>query len=170
MRLDYCNDKVFICFYLSSIFLLLYDLWPWRSGLRRCATCRKLADSIPDGFDEIFHWSNPSGRNTTLRPTQSLREMSTRDFAWVGGWGGGRRPVCMADNLTTFMCWSSRNSGSLNFLDPVGMSRPAQGYLYFFITNDQRPVNSDNLNKRGNVRINVTLRQFRLTIFALVKQ
>ena len=35
-----------------------------------------------------------------------------------GGWGGvwcwWRWPVCRADDLVTIMCWSSRNSGSLN--------------------------------------------------------
>ena len=33
------------------------------------------------------------------------------------------RPVCRADNLTTFICWLSRNSGSLNFL---GTWKPVQ--------------------------------------------
>ena len=32
--------------------------------------------------------------------------------------GGERRPVPRADNITTFMCRLSRNSGSLNLLGP----------------------------------------------------
>jgi hypothetical protein len=31
---------------------------------------------IPDGVIGIFHWHNPSGRNTALGSTRSLREMS----------------------------------------------------------------------------------------------
>ena len=38
----------------------------WRSGLRHCATIRKVVGSIPDGFIGIFHWHNPSGRTMAL--------------------------------------------------------------------------------------------------------
>jgi len=31
--------------------------------------------------------------------------------------------VLEADNLTTFMCWMSWNSGSLNLLEPSGPQR-----------------------------------------------
>ena len=34
-----------------------------------------------------------------------------------------------ADDLTTFMCLLSRNSGSLNHLEPSGLSRDVQGQL-----------------------------------------
>ena len=37
-----------------------------------------------------------------------LTEMSTRDISWRG-----RRSVHRADRLNTFMCWLSRNPGSL---------------------------------------------------------
>ena len=54
----------------------------WRSWLRHCATTRKVAGSIPDGFIGIFHWHNPSGRTVALGSTQPLTEMSTRDISW----------------------------------------------------------------------------------------
>ena len=54
----------------------------WRSWLRHCATSRKVAGSIPDGVTAIFHWLNPSGRTVTLRSTQPLTEMSTRNISW----------------------------------------------------------------------------------------
>ena len=44
--------------------------------------------------------------------TQPLTEMSTRNISREEG----RHPVHRADNLTTFMCQMSRNSGSLNLL------------------------------------------------------
>ena len=52
----------------------------WRSGLRYCATSRKIAGSIPDGVIVIFHGQNPSGRTVTLGLTQSLTEMRTRNI------------------------------------------------------------------------------------------
>ena len=36
----------------------------------------------------------------------------------------------MADNITTYMCRLSRNSGSLNLLKPYG---PVQGQLYLYL-------------------------------------
>ena len=56
---------------------------------------------------------NPSGRTVSLGSTQSPNEMSTRVFP-----GEQRRPVRRANNLATFMCGLSGNSGSLNFLEP----------------------------------------------------
>ena len=54
----------------------------WRSRLRRCATSRKVAGSIPGGVIGFFHWHNPSGRTMALRSTQPVTEMSTRDVSW----------------------------------------------------------------------------------------
>jgi hypothetical protein len=61
----------------------------------------------------FFYSLNPSGCSMALGSYHPLTEMSTRDIS--GGW---MRPVCGADNLTTFMCWMSRNCGSLNLLEP----------------------------------------------------
>ena len=46
--------------------------------LRRCATNRKVAGTIPEGVIGIFHWHN---RTMALGSTQPLTEMSTR-IAW----------------------------------------------------------------------------------------
>jgi hypothetical protein len=54
----------------------------WRIWLRHCATCRKIAGSIPDGVTGIFQWLNPSGRIVVLGSTQLLTEMSTRNLPW----------------------------------------------------------------------------------------
>ena len=61
--------------------------------LRHCATSRKVAGSIPDGVNGIFH----SGRTMALGSSQSLTEMSTRNIS-----RGYRRSVLRADNLTAF--------------------------------------------------------------------
>jgi hypothetical protein len=50
--------------------------------LRNCATNRKVAGSIPDGFIGIFHLHNPSGRTMAIGLTQPLSEMSTRNISW----------------------------------------------------------------------------------------
>jgi hypothetical protein len=39
-----------------------------------------------------------------------------------------------ADNLTTFMCRLSRNSGASTFWNPKGLSRPVAGKLYLYLT------------------------------------
>jgi hypothetical protein len=67
--------------------------------LRRYATNRKVAGSIQDDVNGIFHWHNPSDRTMDLGSTQPLTEMSTRRIS-----RGSMRPVRKADNLTTFLC------------------------------------------------------------------
>jgi len=94
----------------------------WHSWLRHCATSRKVTGSIPYGVNGIFHWHNPSGHTVTLGLTPSLTEMSTRN----------RRPVCRADNLTTFMCRLSWNRGASTYWNPQGLSRPVMGLLYLY--------------------------------------
>jgi len=55
-----------------------------RNGLwlRRCATNRKVAGSIPDGVIGICHWHKPSDRTMALGSTQPLTEISTRRISW----------------------------------------------------------------------------------------
>ena len=50
--------------------------------LRRCATNRKVAGSIPDGVNGNFHWHNAYDRNKDLESTQPLTEMSNRSTSW----------------------------------------------------------------------------------------
>jgi hypothetical protein len=66
----------------SATFMSLWGTTRWRSSLRRCATSRKVAGSIPDGVIGIFHCHNPSGRTMALELTQPLRETSTRNISW----------------------------------------------------------------------------------------
>jgi hypothetical protein len=66
-----------------------------------------------------------SGHIVALGSTQPLTEMSTRSLSW--GW---RRPVRRADNLTTYMCRLSINSGASASRNPKGLSRPVAGKLY----------------------------------------
>jgi len=78
----------------------------WCSWLRHCGICRKVG-------------------TVALGLTHPLTEMSTRDIS--GGW---RRPVLRADNLAISLCRLSRNSGSLNLVEPYVLSRPVQRLLY----------------------------------------
>jgi hypothetical protein len=55
-----------------------------------------------------------------LGSTQSLTEMSTRNISW-------------GVNLTTFMCWLSRNLGAPTSWNPQGLSRPVMGLLYLYL-------------------------------------
>ena len=51
-----------------------------RGGTGHSATNRKVAGSIPDGVNGIFHWHNPSGCTTTLGLNLPLTEMGTTNF------------------------------------------------------------------------------------------
>ena len=95
----------------------------WRSWLRHCATNRMVAGSIPDGVIGIFQWLNPSGRTMALRSTRPLTGISTRNLPC-----DVKTAVRMADNLTTFMCQLSRNSGAWTSWNPKGLSRPVAGF------------------------------------------
>ena len=72
----------------TGSFQTLYRLLYIRLGtavaqwLRRCATNREVAGSIPDGVIGIFHWHHPSDRTMALESTQPLTEMSTRSISW----------------------------------------------------------------------------------------
>ena len=46
--------------------------------------------------------------------------------------GGWRRPVCKADNLTTFMCWFSLNLETSTSWNSQVLSRPLQRLLYLY--------------------------------------
>jgi len=50
--------------------------------LRHCPTYQKVAGSIPDGVNGIFHWHNPSDRTMAQGSTQPLTEMSTKSISW----------------------------------------------------------------------------------------
>ena len=88
------------CFMYSMNHLSIVGGTRWHSWLKNCATSRKVAGSISDGINGIFHSDNPSGRTMAMGLTQPLTEMSTRNISWgvkaAGAYG--------ADNLTTFMC------------------------------------------------------------------
>jgi hypothetical protein len=75
--------------FLLGIFLILVLLKPYAT------TSRKVAGSIPDEVIGFFNSRNPSSRTMTLRSTQPLTEMSTRNLP-----GGKGRPTRKADNLT----------------------------------------------------------------------
>ena len=55
----------------------------------------------------------------TLRSTQPLTEMSTRDVSWQQ-----MQPMHRADNLATLMCRPSRNSGSLDLSESRPVALP----------------------------------------------
>jgi hypothetical protein len=71
----------------ATFWLVVQCFNPAQSGLRHCATSRKVAGSIPCGVIGIFHWHIPSGRTLALGLTQPLTEMSTGNISW-GGKGG----------------------------------------------------------------------------------
>ena len=93
--------------------------------LRRCATNRKVAGSIPAGVIGIFHWQNHSDRTMALWSTQHLSEMSTRSISW----GKGGRCV----RLTTLQpsCAVVSKSGNLNFLEPYWSLRACNGTAFY---------------------------------------
>jgi len=57
------------------------------------------------------------------------------------------------DNLTTFMYRLSRNSGSLNFLEPKGLSRPVIGLLYLYLYSCRLVCQSNVTHPAGLTRV-----------------
>ena len=55
----------------------------WRSWFRHCATSRKVAGSIPDGFIQIFHSHSPSGRTMALGLIQTNKNEYQEYFLGV---------------------------------------------------------------------------------------
>jgi hypothetical protein len=115
-----------------KITLCNYDLDQWVAYIclsqwlqTHCATSRKFADSIPNGVIGIFIWHNISCRTMALEVIQPLTEISTRNTFW-----GVKRPVCRADNITTFMCRLSWNLGASTSWNSMGLSRAVMGLLY----------------------------------------
>jgi hypothetical protein len=49
--------------------------------LRHCVTNRKVAGSITDGVNGIFHWHNLFGHTMALGSTQPPTEMSARNIS-----------------------------------------------------------------------------------------
>ena len=56
----------------------------WRSWLRHYATSRKVAGSIPDWMNGMFHWHISSGGTVALELTQLLTKIITRNISWGG--------------------------------------------------------------------------------------
>ena len=74
---------------------------------------------FPMGFIE-GHCFNPAGRTMVLGSASNINDCQ-------GNLLGVKGPVPRDDNLTTFMCWLSRNSGSLIFLEPKGPVQACKG-------------------------------------------
>jgi len=59
--------NVYEMHYFSYLFdKVLYILDRGGTVVKCCATIRKVAGSIPDGFIGIFYWHNPSDRSMVL--------------------------------------------------------------------------------------------------------
>ena len=121
LRLGLNNTNLLLCSFHGA------RCW-WRSWLRRCATSRKVAGSIP-------RWCrNPSGRTMAVGPTQPQTEMSTRNISW--GVKGGR---CVGlISLPHLYVPIFLKSESLKFLEPSG---PLQASLGIAFTQRFYPLN-----------------------------
>jgi hypothetical protein len=93
------------------------ELWGtrWCRWMRHCGTSRKFEGSILGGVIYIFRGLNLSAR--TMRSTQPLAQMSSRDILWEK-----RRPVLSSDNLATFLSRMSKNPGSFKLQACLGIA------------------------------------------------
>jgi hypothetical protein len=87
------TDETPECVSLSTnIFLKSHSMdggMRYRSWLGHYPTSRKVAGSIPDEVTGFFNWPNSSSRTMTLRLSQPLTEMSTRNLP------GGKGPMVL---------------------------------------------------------------------------
>jgi hypothetical protein len=102
----------------------------WRGWLRNCATSRKVAGSITDGVIGVFHWRNPSGRDSSSNRNEYQEYLLGRK--------GGRcvvlttLPPSCADCLEILGASTSWN--------PQSLCRPVQGLLKLFLTKNGIPL------------------------------
>ena len=118
----------------------MYILW-----MRHCTTIRKVAGSIPDWIIKFFiHLFLPAA-------------------LWLSGWikqqlkcvpgispGEEGQLLLRANNVSTFTCRLSRNSGNSASWSPEDLSRPVQELLYIHFLNSIKP--------RGNYKYNMLQR------------
>jgi hypothetical protein len=90
-------------------------------------TSQKVAGSIPNYVNRIFHWHNPSGRIMTLGSTQPLTEMSTRNIFWGVKSAGSCswQPYHLHVPIVL-------KSGSLNILESSGPVQTCNGIILLY--------------------------------------
>ena len=123
------KELIIIIIIISSSIFTLYGIYINNISVCRmgedqrghCATSRKVVGSIPDGVIGIFHWHNPSCRNTALGSTQSLTEMSTRIISWEPKAAGAWSWQLYHLHVTIFL-----KTGSLKLLEHQGLSSQSQ--------------------------------------------
>jgi hypothetical protein len=86
------HSIVSLCLCYCIFHTFIYQGTRYRSWLRRYATKRKVAGSIPDEVIIFFNWPNSCSRTIALGSTQSLIKMSTSNLR-----GGIGRPPRIAD-------------------------------------------------------------------------
>jgi hypothetical protein len=90
--------------------------------LRHCATNRKVAGLIPDGFTEFFHWRNPTGRTMALGvDSASNRNENQEYFLGVKATGARGWQLCHLHVLIVL------KSGILNLLETTGPVKACNG-------------------------------------------
>ena len=120
------------------------------SGLRHCAKSLKVAGSNHES-------------DINFPATQWYRGRLSHEEKWVPGifHVGQRRPVCRANNLTTFMCRMSRNMGVSPYWNPQGLSRD---YFTFFILVLSQKERMKELFKMLHYSVGITMAGFLINL------
>jgi len=86
------------------------------------------------GFDSQWgHWNFSLTQSFWPHYSPGAKSTSNRNEYQEYLLAGTGRPMHRADNLTTFMCILSRNSESLNLLDPERPAQMCNGTAFFFL-------------------------------------
>jgi len=111
---------------MRPIFLILcYPPIGWGTAvlqwLRYWATNRKVAGSIPDDVNGIFHWHNPSDRTMARGQLSVWQKWVPRVFP------GGKGNRCVGFTNLPPSYAVVMKSGNLNFLEPSGLLQACNG-------------------------------------------
>ena len=115
-RADSCTNIWTATFYLGT---------RWCSWLRHCVVSRKVASSIPDGDNRIFHWLNLSGSDSASNTGEHQRRLL-----------GGKSGRCVSLTTLPPSCASClRILRASNSWSPKGLSRPIEDRFNFTFIN-----------------------------------
>jgi len=106
----------------------------WCNWLRDCATSRRVAGSLLDGVNGIFHSHNPSDHTTALGSTQPLTQMSIRNISCEGKGSWCIGLTTLSDSCADcLVIWEPQLPGNLTTCPGIAVPKVVTAFPYSFL-------------------------------------